>query len=298
MNTTMAKVATKSPLIFSLVAVAGVVGTAVCAVKSYEKHKKLLDDLLAKKMKEKEEELKEKYKDVTPDNEKLVIASMNDLLPENKKERYFEIGKVCWTAWIPTAAVIGGTIAAIVLAHKVSASQLAAVSAAAAFGGKKLSEQKYKLKKLIGTKNYEKLEAYISGKKVDETEAQDGLDAFHDQYSGETVYAKLEDIQQAFLNVEEKMSKVGRVTFDDYAKEIKLPMDIGFRAVGWSGKWIGLKAIPKTSEKGMIYYSIEYPYDPTSDFINTDDAPVEDEELIEDPHLIESNLEGSESVTA
>lgn len=289
----VAKVASKSPLIFSVVAVVGVIGTAFCAVKGYEKHKKLLDDLIAKKMKEKEEELKEKYKDVNPDDEKLILASMNDVLPENKKERYFEITKACWTAWIPTAAVGLSTIASIILAHKVSASQLAAVSAVATFGGKKLAEQKSAIRRFIGEENYQKLENFITGKKVDESgcEEKDGLSMVHDQFSGETVYMRPEDAQLAINETEEEMARTGHVSFASYCDRLKIGIKgLGYEQIGWSSKrmtekngysWIGLKLEERVSDKGKRYFSISYPNDPSLDFVDVDEVEDEDSLLTE-----------------
>jgi hypothetical protein len=290
----VAKVASKSPLIFSIVAVAGVVGTAVCAVKGYEKHKKLLDDLLAKKMEEKEEELKEKYKDVNPDDEKLVLASMSDVLPENKKERYFEIGKACWTAWIPTAAVGTATIASIILAHKISAAQIAAVSAVATFGSKKLAEQKSAIRRFIGEENYKKLENFITGKKIDTInyEEKDGLCMVHDQFSGETVYMRPEDAQLAINETEEEMARKGHVSFASYCNRLKIGIKgLGYEQIGWSSEkmtekngysWIGLKLEERTSDKGKRYFSISYPNDPSLDFVNVDDDVLDDKELLEE----------------
>lgn len=296
----VAKVASKSPLIFSVVAVVGVIGTAFCAVKGYEKHKKLLDDLIAKKMKEKEEELKEKYKDVNPDDEKLILASMNDVLPENKKERYFEITKACWTAWIPTAAVGLSTVASIILAHKVSASQLAAVSAVATFGGKKLAEQKSALRRFLGNENYQKLENFVTGKSVDDSgkeEPNDGLYLVHDQFSGETICMRPEDAQLAINETEEEMARTGRVSFASYCDKLKIGIKgLGYDQIGWSSEkmtekngysWIGLKLEERVSDKGKRYFNISYPNDPSLDFVNVDNVECE-EPVKESSPLIET----------
>lgn len=300
MSNVMAKVATKSPLIFSVVAVIGVVGTAVCAVRDYKKSKAKLDAYILEH--EKAEAEIEKEEDKTP------------AWPEKKFNRFIAQRKVDWTAWIPTAAVGVSTIACIILAHKVSAAQLAAVSAAAAFGGKKLSEQKYRLKKLIGEKNYNKLESYISGKDVEKSgfEEKDGFYPIHEQYTGMTIYAKPEDVLQVILDTEHDMSSNGIVIFDDYFKrlekiaqnDLKPFHDKGFKAMGWSAEtfienesniWIGLKLEERTSESGKKYFEIKYPYDPTTDYIKVsivddivDDEPVIDADFLELPMKAEA----------
>lgn len=254
MNATMAKVAAKSPLIFSVLAVAGVVGTAVCAIKDYKKSRKMLEKVII----ERTEECQKKGEDLV-------------IWPEDKKEAFVDKFKAQWTAWIPTAAVGLSTIACIVLAHKVSASQLAAVSAAAAFGGKKLSEQKWRLRQLIGGKNYDKLESFISGKHVDDdtTEPEDGLSRFHDQYSGTTVYTTVEEFDKVKLEVEEAIAKNGCVSFEFYAKKLGLPTKL-VGSVGWSGAWLDISADERTSDNGKSYYAITYPFDPTSDYKEKD----------------------------
>lgn len=291
MSNAMVKVASKSPLIFSIVAVGCLVGTAVSAVRDYKKAKKILDRKLEL------HELEEKDK---PEEEKTALWS------ENKFERLLEQGKACWTAWIPTAAIALGGIASIILAHKISAGQLAAVSAAGAFGYKKFNDQKYKIRKFIGEKNYRKLENLIAGDAVEKSglTANGDVIPVHDQFSGIVITAKPEDVKQVFLDTEKEMNTNGVVVFSDYIRrltdisttEVRTPM--GFGSIGWSADafiekseriWIDFQ-LERHEEDGKVYAEIRYPYDPTSDFINVSQQ-VDDSQFIEEnpAFLIEAN---------
>ena len=285
--------AAKSPLIFSIVAIFGVVGTAYCAVKDYKKHEKMLDSLIKKRTEEKEAELKEK-------GEKNPVVEEADIFPEKKFDKFLDITKACWTAWIPTVAVGASTIASIILAHKVSAGQIAAISAAAAFGGKKLSEQKYAVKRFIGAENYQKLENFFTGEKIDKSNLDtpdDGMYWYHDQYSNKNICMRPEDAQKAINETEEEMAKNGFVSFATYADKLKLDIKgLGLETVGWSSSkmvdsqgysWIGIKAEERISDAGRRYYSIVYPHDPTTDFVDVskviDEAETDVEKLLIEP---------------
>ena len=290
MNTTMAKVATKSPLIFSLVAIAGVIGTGICAARGYKRHLELMDEAI-KKHEEEQADKKEEEK--------------TDIWPEKKVERIIEKAKVCWSAWIPTAAVGASTIAAIVLAHKVSAAQIAAWSAAAAFGSKKLADQKDKLRRLIGYKNMEKFENFVTGKKMDRLEdSDDGMVAVHEQFTDVTFWIKPEDtdqIVQAFYDTEEELAKHGRVTFDFFANKVHLPKDIAYSQYAWTASklveekdhaWIGFKLEERKTDNGKLYFNITYPTDPTTYGADVSEALVPDSEFLEDSRkLLEAQPE-------
>lgn len=283
MNKAIVKVASKSPLIFSIVAVVGVVATAVSAVRDYKKASKLIDELVDQRKAENEERKKKGEEEIA-------------LWPEKPYEKLFEQAKITWTKWIPTAALATSTIAAIVLAHRVSASQLAAVSAAAALGGKKLSEQKWRLKRLIGADKYDKLESFISGKVIDASPIQNdnGLIAFHEQYSGEVIYSTLEDVIQAEYDTNKELNKDGVAIFFKWMSKLapskKFDNAKAYKAIGWSAEkligddsriWVDFKNVECTSPDGKKYYEITYPINPVSDYISNPIPFESDAEEIE-----------------
>lgn len=208
-----------SPLIATVVAVGGVVATAVAAAKAAPKAEEALDDL-------REVTLDENARPVKPS------------LPQK--------AKATWKIWLPTVVSGGLTIGSIILAHSLHTKRYAALMGLYVAGNQAFQELKEaieessatnKVKEEIKEKASEKAAARIDAKQPEGFQAASafgGGTLFYDALIGRPFYSDIDTIDRAVNRFNQGLLHHDYSCLNEFYAILGLdPVDIGSE-VGWN----------------------------------------------------------------
>lgn len=242
-----------APTILSFVAAAGVVGTAVLAVKATPKAVSLL------RCKE-------------------VEVNEQNARPEDDRElTAVEVVQTVWKEYIPAAAAGVATIVAIFGANVLNKRQIASVTGAYILLDQTYKKYKDKVVELYGKETDQKVRAEVAKdiyeeKKPEAPEKSDkkGTDddetlLFYEEHYGQYFHRKLIEVMDAEYRINKKLAQDGEASLNDFYEYLGLdPIEVG-DAMGWSQEaicdfynpsWIDFDHELVTMEDGMECYVI------------------------------------------
>lgn len=233
-----------APTILTVLGGAGVVATAVTAVKATPKALYLLDQ--AKE--EKGEELTK-----------------------------FETVKVAGPAYIPSAIVGAGTLACIFGANVLNKRQQAAMMSAYALLENSYKEYKNKVKELYGESTDKIVREEIAKDKYAENDiyVEDNKLLFYDQFSERYFNATMEDVIRAEYAINRKISLWGGAYLNEFYEALDIPpVDYG-EHLGWStgllmdtawADWLDFNHDKVEMDDGMECYILSMSVEPMVDY--------------------------------
>lgn len=167
------------PLLFAGVAAVGVVGSIVLAVRAGKKIQK-------------------------------EVAFEPD--PEwDKKKRFIEEAKVTWKYYIPVVICGSVTIVSIILSHKLSAKQLAAMTAACGYITSNRDKLERELKKAVGEEEFKKIKSKITEETVKEHYIRSAGPSVEDTGKGDDHFINTwngREFRHAYAAVESAIRKI------------------------------------------------------------------------------------------
>ena len=234
-----------SSVILAFASAAGVVATAVLAVKETPRAVTIFE-----RVKEESDE-------------------------EPTKLDYF---KATWKCYIPAASVGVSTIACILGANALNKRQQAALISAYTFGTKAFNDYKEKAKELFGDKADHDIQSEIVKGKINENDFEEPTDGnllFYDEYSGEYFERTLVEVQDAEYQLNRKFVIDGYVKLNEFYDLLDLPKTDTGNVIGWSTEagialydyqWIDIKHELITLDDGLECYFLNFLSVPTIDY--------------------------------
>lgn len=191
-----------------------------------------------------------------------------------------ELVQRTWKYYIPVAVSTGVTVTAIVMSHKLSAAQLASMTAAATAAISQKERIKSKVKSTIGEDNWAKVEKALgddaSKTVADMGEGKPGEVIFYDTFTNEAFYANPETVKDAVYSINRIMALEGAASLGDFYELIGREPNWYAHEYGWSldfGSqneeycWIDIE-LEYNEEVGGdgVYYRINYLTEPSTAF--------------------------------
>lgn len=242
-----------SPLILTVVGVAGTIGTAVLAAKASFKAAKLI-------------EVQQTIEDTYQDN-------------NHPHEPYDQMGpvekaKLVWPLYIPTVVSGCATVAAIVTLNHIGTRRAAALAAAYAVSDRAFTEYKEKVREIVGEKKEEK---------VRDSLAQDRLDAnpvsrnqviitsgdvlCYESYTGRYFMSDAESIRRAENKLNSILINDGFASLGELYDELGLPRTSDCEDLGWNtDKLLDLSVHGGLAEDNRPCLVVEYTVAPIREY--------------------------------
>ena len=223
---------------------AGVVATAVMAVKATPKATALL-----------EQAKKEKGEELTK----------------------LEVVRVAGPAYIPAVAVGVSTLACIFGANRLNKRQQAALMSAYALLDSSYKDYKHKVEELYGEEAHDRVVAEVAKDKYQEVDIpeEDGKELFYDLFSERYFRATMADVIKAEYEVNRRISLHGSVHLNEFYELLDIPaVDYG-EYLGWSSSllmditwadWLEFNHEKTEFEDGLECYLLSTGLEPMFDF--------------------------------
>lgn len=240
------KLKRSSPLILTILGAAGVVGTAVLAVRATPKAMKQC--------------------------EWLRIERTNNYEKEPTKMEYVQF---VWKCYIPAASVGLATILCIFGANGLNRHQQASIASAYALLDQAYKEYRKKAKELYG----EQADISIRQKMMDDPkdleEPSDGRILFYDEASGRYFERTMLEVLDAEYQLNRAFITEGQVKLNDFYDLLALPKTKLGATVGWSidsavaffgYQWIDFEHDLVKMEDGLECYILHMEFAPSPDF--------------------------------
>lgn len=192
-------------------------------------------------------------------------------IPEKTVSAVKEVVK-CYS---PTVAVGAATICSIAGAHILNKRQQKALTSAYLALGTAFSQYKSQARELYGDDADEKIQAAVEQKK-EETEDDDKLYTFTDEWKNEPFEKTWSDVLATFYNLNLQLQQEGYVSVNDIYRQLELPEMSGGDAVGWSWEmlgdmfdicWLPFQQTKITTDDGMEIWMISVPCDPSPKYM-------------------------------
>lgn len=239
-----------SPMMLTILGAAGVIGTAVLAVKATPEAYRAI--------RRKEVEV----------NEKVVC------LEDDRDLTVAETVRVAWKYYIPAASVGLATILCIFGANGLTRKQQASVASAYALLDQAYKEYRNKVKELYGPDTDVEIRKDIAKdnlEKVDLEEPEDGKRLFYDEFSGQYFERTMVEVMDAEYHLNREFILEGSVKLNDFYELLGLPKtDLG-NVVGWDGEsgiafygyqWIDFEHQLVTMDDGLECYILHMEFTP------------------------------------
>lgn len=240
------KLKRSSPLLLTILGAAGVVGTAVLAVRATPKAMKQC--------------------------EWLRIERTNNYEKEPTKMQYVQFA---WKCYIPAASVGLATILCIFGANGLNRHQQASIASAYALLDQAYKEYRKKAKELYG----EQADISIRQKMMDDPkdleEPSDGRILFYDEASGRYFERTMLEVLDAEYQLNRTFITEGQVKLNDFYDLLALPKTKLGATVGWSidsavaffgYQWIDFEHDLVKMEDGLECYILHMEFAPSPDF--------------------------------
>lgn len=230
----------QSPTILAIIGSAGVVATAVTAVRATPKAMRRCDG----------------------------FRMENDREPTK-----FEIVKETWSCYVPSALIGVGTIASIFGANLLSRKQLASVTSAYILLDRTYREYKRKVVNILDEDGEKEIhreivkDHYTNGKKSSDEDTS----LFFVDHNRGMFESTLSKVRMAEYELNRRMAKDGDVSLNDFFDLLGLPRNGIGAILGWSIEgandkynygWIEFEHELVTMDDGMECYIINTPYEP------------------------------------
>lgn len=231
-------------------AVAGVVGTAVLAVRVTPDAYGALEEYRV----EKQEELNDGY----------YVLEWRDYL------------KVGWRPYLPAALVGAGTITCIIAANSIGTRRQASLVAGAALTSKAFQEYREAVLERVGVDEEEQVRAKIVEKKVKENPPshevivkEDGKTMFYDTWSNTYFYSTIADVEAARNEVNFEVINNNYATMNDFFRELGIPQISMGDAFGWTTtNKLDIYFTPIMTPDKKAVIGIDYYNSPIQDYTN------------------------------
>lgn len=242
-----------SPVVLGLLAVAGVVGTAVTAVKATPKALRLIE---AEKQKQDVEELPPK-----------------------------EVVKVTWKCYVPAAVLAASTALCILSAGVLNRRQHAALTGAYALAENSYRRYRQKVKEICGEDAHKKVteamvkeecsETHITTPVMtgtatldfDESAQPDEMRTFYDIYSDRYFEATIAKVIEAEYHLNRNYALISEVTLNNFYEFLGLADTIDGDKIGWATSgglgWIDFDHRLITLDDGMEIFEIDFVFPPS-----------------------------------
>lgn len=215
-----------SPEILTGIGVAGMMSTAVLAVRATPKALELIE---SEKRKQNHKLLEEAKK------------AGNDICDQVTKLSYLEMIKVAWKPYIPAVATGIVSTACIIGASSVSMRRNAALATAYQLSTTALADYKEKVIETIGEKKEQTVKDKVAQKKVEENPVSNneiivtekGNTLCFDSFSSRYFKSDIEAIRRAENNLNQRLLAYDYISLNDYFAEIGLRhTELGYQ-LGW-----------------------------------------------------------------
>lgn len=251
----------KSPTILTVIGAAGVVATAVTAVKATPKALAFVD-----------EEIRKQNRALLDEAEK----NGNDVCAQINKLKPIEVVKVAWKPYIPAIVLGTATITCIFGANVLNRRQQAALSSAYLFLEQSYKEYRNKVKALYGDDADNKVDAEIAKDKFSDEDMIPVFDGekclFYEEHYGKFFERTMLEVRDAEYQLNRKLAKEGEVSLNDFMEFLDLPNVKDGDILGWSQEdgfdfynytWIEFEHVLLTVNDDMECYMIKTPLQPT-----------------------------------
>ena len=232
-----------APTILTCVGGAGVVATAVTAVKATPKAMLLLQQA-----------------------EEVKGGSLTNL------EKFRIAGPV----YIPSVLIGVSTLACVFGANALNKRQQAALMSAYAMIDNSYKEYKKKVKELYGDEAASEVTAKVAEDKYNEENVKgEGKDLFYDEFSGRFFRSTIEEVQRAEYEVNRDLVMRDWVTINDFYDYLNLPKVDSGDNIGWTRDmnmemywqtWIDFSNRKTVADDGKEYYIVTMFQEPMLDF--------------------------------
>lgn len=204
-----------SPLILTVVGVAGSIGSVILATRATFQAAELFHDL-------------RKH----PDFEEDRWAATS---PRTK-------AKMVWSLYIPTATVMACTVTSIVFANRIGTRRAAALAAAYTISEKAFDEYKEKVKERLGESKEQKVRDEIAQDQVTKNPLGDreviiatsGDQLFYETYTGRYFKSSMEEVKKAVNDTNYQLIQEMYASLGDFQRRVGLPMTDTSEEVGWT----------------------------------------------------------------
>lgn len=196
--------------------------------------------------------------------------------------------KQTWKYYIPVVATTGLTITTIILNHKLSGKEIAAILGSAGLSTKLLNEYKQKIKEIAGDEAYDDINRAIAKDHEDgiihavtpcidicdavqchQDVPQEGNELFYDMYSETWFRSSMEAVRAAEYHLNRNHSLGGCVPAQMFYEFLGLPIDLVDDNVGWGFQlmedgiyWIDFEHTLSKTEDGEEYTIISFTWNP------------------------------------
>lgn len=239
-----------SPTMLTILGAAGVVGTAVLAVRATPEAVRRI-----------------RYKEIQV-NESVVH-------PEDDRDlTILETIQVTWKCYIPAASVGFATILCIFGANGLTRKQQASIASAYALLDQAYKEYRAKVKEFYGPDTDAEIRKDIAKdnlEKVNLEEPEDGKKLFYDEFSGQYFERTMLEVMDAEYHLNREFILEGSVKLNDFYELLGLPRtDLG-NVVGWDGEsgiafygyqWIDFEHQLVTMDDGLECYILHMEFTP------------------------------------
>lgn len=245
----------KSPTILAGVAIAGVVSTAILAVKATPQALHILQDETNKRELAYQEDGTE-VEVITP----------------------FEVVKLTGLGYVPAAVLGAVTIACIVGSNSIHTRRQAALLGLYSITEKAFNEYQEKVVEVVGEKKDDEVRASLAEDRLKarpdvlEEDAefelgQGGVTRCYDSFSGRYFYSDMETIRAAENTINKEIIDNFSASLNDFYLEIGLDPTKGGEMVGWNlDRMLNLSFAPLLTPNGHPCLAIDYKAYPTVDF--------------------------------
>lgn len=239
------------------VAVAGVVGTTVLAVRATPRVTGNIEDYRF----DKQAEMREEY------------PAGDHHYYEMKFRDYLKIG---WRPYLPAALVGAGTIACIIGINAIGTRRSASLAAGAALTSKAFQEYREAIVEKIGVDKEEEVRADILERKLKENPnphevivKENGKSMFFDTFSNRYFFSTMADVEAARNEVNFEVINNNYATMNDFYREIGLAQIAMGDEFGWTSTNkmdIYFTAIMSPDKQAVV--AIDYYNSPVKDYTN------------------------------
>jgi Family of unknown function (DUF6353) len=238
-----------SSTILTAAGVAGTVSTAVLTAKSSLKAARVIDNNQPPKV--------------------LIVkedGTKNDAFTQPTLSKTEKV-KLVWALYIPPVAMGSITITSIVLAHKIDAKKIAALTAAAGISERAFQEYKDKVVEKLGPREDEKIRDQIAQDRVNKKQPTtselvmvgDGKVLCQDGYSGRYFTSSMEEIKRAENEVNRELVNHMDCSLTELYDELGLSSTAASDSVGWnSANSLNIKVSTTITEDGRPCLVLDY----------------------------------------
>lgn len=200
-----------SPLILTIVGVAGAIGSTVLAAKATVKAVEIIEI-------------------------ERVEGIERDEIP------FLEKAKLVWPLYVPTTLTLACTVTSVIYANRIGTRRAAALAAAYTISEKAFDEYKEKVKERLGESKEQKVRDEIAQDQVTKNPLGDreviiatsGDQLFYETYTGRYFKSSMEEVKKAVNDTNYQLIQEMYASLGDFQRRVGLPMTDTSEEVGWT----------------------------------------------------------------